>query len=88
VNGDLTLPSKWGCDRLVTWKGEKVLHVHDERGLGKSKIKASYSHKRLRVTNGCVWFVKMGGGTNGKCMVYIGDGMEIRFMVAHDKTNG
>ncbi len=35
-----------------------------------------------------VWFVKMGGGTDGKCMVYIRDGVETRSMVAHDKTNG
>jgi len=30
----------------------------------------------------------MGRGTNGKCMVYIRDGVETRSMVAHDKTNG
>jgi hypothetical protein len=37
---------------------------------------------------GGVWFVKMGGGTSGRCVVCMGDGVEIRFMVAHDKTNG
>jgi hypothetical protein len=37
---------------------------------------------------GGVWFVKMGGGTNGKCVVWMRDGMEIWFVVAHDKTNG
>ncbi len=37
---------------------------------------------------GDVWFVKMGGGTNGKCVVCMGDGVEIRSMVAYDKTNG
>ncbi len=37
---------------------------------------------------GGVWFVKMGGGINGRCMVCMGDGVEIRSMVAHDKTNG
>ncbi len=30
----------------------------------------------------------MGGGTNGRCMVWMKDGMEIMFVVAHDKTNG
>ncbi len=34
-----------------------------------------------------VWFIKMGGGTNVKCVVYIRDGVEIRFVVAHDKVN-
>jgi hypothetical protein len=24
---------------LVKWKGEKVLHVHDQRGLGKCKVR-------------------------------------------------
>jgi len=35
-----------------------------------------------------VWFVKIGKRTNGKCVVCMGDGVKIRFMVAHDKTNG
>jgi hypothetical protein len=35
---------------LVGWKGEKVLHVHDERGLGKCKVGASYSYKGLRAS--------------------------------------
>jgi len=35
-----------------------------------------------------IWFVKMGGGTNGKCMVYMGNEVETRSMVAHDKING
>ncbi len=33
---------------LVGWKGRKVLHVHDERDLGKFKVGASYSHKGLK----------------------------------------
>jgi hypothetical protein len=37
---------------------------------------------------GGVWFVKMGGGTSGMCVVCMGDGVEIRFMVAYDKSNG
>jgi hypothetical protein len=32
---------------LVEWKGEKVLH--DQRGLGKCRVGASHSHKRLGV---------------------------------------
>jgi hypothetical protein len=34
---------------LVKWKGEKVLHVHDQGGLGKCEVGASHSHKRLEV---------------------------------------
>ncbi len=34
---------------LVEWKGEKVLHVHDQRGLGKCKVGAPYSHEGLEV---------------------------------------
>jgi len=41
-----------------------------------------------RRTMGGVWFVKMRGGTSGRCVVCMGDGVEIKFMVAHDKTNG
>jgi len=37
---------------LVKWKGEKVLHVHDQRGLGKCKVGAPHSHKGLRVNKG------------------------------------
>jgi hypothetical protein len=37
---------------------------------------------------GVVWFIKMGEGTSGKCMVCMGDGVETRYVVAHDKTNG
>jgi hypothetical protein len=36
---------------------------------------------------GGVWFVKMGGVTNGRCVVYMGDKVGTRSMVAHDKTN-
>jgi hypothetical protein len=39
-------------ERLVKWKGEKVLHVHDQRGLGKCKVGASPSHKVLGVDKG------------------------------------
>ncbi len=28
---------------LVEWKGEKVLHVHDHKGLRKCKVGAPYS---------------------------------------------
>ncbi len=37
---------------LVKWKGEKVLHVHDQRGLGKCKVGVSHSHKGLGVDKG------------------------------------
>jgi hypothetical protein len=35
-----------------------------------------------------MWFVKMGGGTSGWFMVCMGNGVENRSMVAHDKANG
>jgi hypothetical protein len=35
-----------------------------------------------------IWFVKIGGGTSGKCMVYMGNEVETMSMVAHDKING
>jgi len=34
---------------------------------------------------GGVWFITIGRGTSGRCM---GNGMETRFVVAHDKVNG
>ncbi len=37
---------------IVEWKGEKVLHVHDQRGLGKCKVRASHSSEGLRVGKG------------------------------------
>jgi len=37
---------------------------------------------------GGVWFVKMGRGTSGRCVVCMGDEVEIKFMVVHDKANG
>ncbi len=37
---------------------------------------------------GGVWFVKIRRGINGRCMVCMGDGVETRSVVAHDKTNG
>jgi hypothetical protein len=37
---------------LVKWKGEKVLDVHDQKGLGKCKVGASHSHKRLGADKG------------------------------------
>jgi hypothetical protein len=37
---------------------------------------------------GSVWFVKMEGGTSERCMVCMGNGVETKSMVAHDKTNG
>jgi hypothetical protein len=36
---------------------------------------------------GGVWFVKMGEGTNGRCIVCMGNGVEIKSVVAHDKIN-
>jgi hypothetical protein len=30
----------------------------------------------------------MGRGTTGRCIVFMGSEVEIRSMVAHDKTNG
>ncbi len=35
-----------------------------------------------------VWFVKMQGGTNGRCVVCMLDGVETKSMVAHNKANG
>jgi hypothetical protein len=37
---------------LVEWKGEKVLHVHDQRGLRKCKVGAPHSPKGLRASKG------------------------------------
>jgi hypothetical protein len=34
-----------------------------------------------------MWFVRMGGGTSGWFVVCMGNGVESKFMVAHDKTN-
>ncbi len=34
---------------LIKWKGEKVLHVHDQKGLRKCKVGALHSFKGLRV---------------------------------------
>ncbi len=35
-----------------------------------------------------VWFVKIGGGTSGRCVVCMGNGVKTRSVVAHDKVNG
>jgi hypothetical protein len=48
---------------LIKWKGEKVLPLHDERGLGKCKVRVPHSHEELGVGKrniGGVWFVKWG----------------------------
>jgi hypothetical protein len=37
---------------------------------------------------GGVWFVKIEKGTNVRCVVCMGDGVETRFVVLHDKANG
>jgi hypothetical protein len=37
---------------------------------------------------GGVWFIEMGRGISGRCVVCMRDGVETRFVVAHDKTNG
>jgi hypothetical protein len=37
---------------------------------------------------GGLWFVKIGGGTMRWFVVYTGNGVEDRSMVAHDKENG
>ncbi len=42
---------------LVEWKGEKVIHVHEQRGLGKCKVGASHSHERLMANKGNYWMV-------------------------------
>jgi hypothetical protein len=31
---------------------------------------------------GGVWFIKMGGGTSGKCVVCLGDGVETRSVIS------
>jgi hypothetical protein len=36
----------------VEWKGEKVLHVHDQGRLRKCKVGFSHSHKGLGVDKG------------------------------------
>jgi hypothetical protein len=35
-----------------------------------------------------MWFIKMGRGTSGRCVICMGDGVETKSMVAHDKANG
>jgi len=35
-----------------------------------------------------MWFIKMGRGTSGKCVICMGDGVETKSTMAHDKTNG
>ncbi len=47
----------WGSahvqmEGLVEWKGEMVLHVHDQGGLGKCRVGASHSHKGLGASKG------------------------------------
>ncbi len=42
---------------LVEWKGEKVLHAHDQGDLGKCGVGASHSHKGLGVGKGNLWVV-------------------------------
>jgi hypothetical protein len=37
---------------------------------------------------GGVCFVKMGGESSGRCVVYMKNGVETRSVVAHDKVNG
>ncbi len=32
---------------LVKWKGEKVLNLHDQKGLGKCRVQAPHSHEGL-----------------------------------------
>jgi hypothetical protein len=42
----------------------------------------------VRELVGGVWFGTISGETNGWFMVCIGDGVEDRFMVVHNKANG
>ncbi len=35
-----------------------------------------------------MWFVIIGGGISGWFVICMGDEVEDRFVVAHDKTNG
>jgi hypothetical protein len=37
---------------------------------------------------GGAWFVKMGNGTSGRCVVCMGDGVETRYVVVLDQING
>ncbi len=37
---------------LINWKGEKVLPLHDQGGLGKCEVGASHSHKELVARKG------------------------------------
>jgi hypothetical protein len=39
-------------ERLVEGKGEKVLYVHDQRGLGKCRVGALHLHEGLNVYKG------------------------------------
>jgi hypothetical protein len=45
---------------------------HTPKGLGDNK----------RELMGGVWFVKMGGGISGRCVVCMGDGVETKSMVS------
>jgi hypothetical protein len=66
--------------------------VHDQGSLGKCKVGAPHSHKGLRANRGeligGVWFGWMGKVTSGWFVVYVGDGVEDRYVVVHDKANG
>jgi hypothetical protein len=53
--------------------------------LGKCRVGASHSHKMLGADKGNWWVVCDLLKWEGEL---VGDGVEIRFMVAHDKANG
>jgi hypothetical protein len=63
---------------LVKWKGEKVLHLHDHGGLGKCRVEALHLHKKMGLIK----------GISGKCAICVGDGVETKSVMAHDKENG
>ncbi len=45
------------------------------------------SCKHVEEMKGGVWFIEMGGGTSERCAICMGDGVEIRYVVVHDKSN-
>ncbi len=73
-------------------EGGEVLLVHVQGGLGKCRVRAPTFTLNVRGWSGGLvgdmWFVRMGGGTSGWFVVCMGNGVESKSMVAHDKTNG
>ncbi len=82
---------------MGNWKGQyngrgKRFYMCMIKGVWKSVGPGPHIHTKgwglITGTNMCVWFIKIRRGTSGWCMVYMGDQVETRSVVAHDKTNG